>query len=145
MSRQDLLQAWHDHLALGQRRSPHTVRAYHRAAVRLVTAFDAETFECIAQLTPGEVRAHLAARREDGLGNASIARELSSLKSFIGFAQMQAGQTDAQPPRLRGPRLKKGLPRPVTPDDAIGLAQTVEALAGESWVGARDRAVMLLL
>ncbi len=140
-----MLQAWHDHLALGQRRSPHTVRAYHRAAECLTSAFEAEDFDRIAQLSPGEVRAHLASRREDGLGNASIARELSSLKAFIAFAQMQSGQTEAQPPRLRGPRLKKGLPRPMTPDDALGLAETVEALAQEGWVGARDRAVLLLL
>ena len=140
-----MLEAWHDHLALGQRRSPHTVRAYHRAAQRLIAAVDAQDFERIAQLSPGDIRTHLASRRADGLGNASIARELSALKAFIAFAQTQAGQMDAQAPRLRGPRLKKGLPRPVTPDDAIGLAETVEALAQDSWVGARDRAVLLLL
>ncbi|MFN7158110.1 MAG: tyrosine-type recombinase/integrase, partial [Erythrobacter cryptus] len=47
--------------------------------------------------------------------------------------------------RLRGPRLKKGLPRPVTPDEAVSLAETVEESASAEWIGARDRAVLLLL
>ncbi|HCH95101.1 MAG TPA: recombinase XerC, partial [Erythrobacter sp.] len=38
-----------------------------------------------------------------------------------------------------------GLPRPVTPDDAVGLADTVAELASDDWIGARDRAVLLLL
>jgi integrase/recombinase XerC len=46
---------------------------------------------------------------------------------------------------MRGPRVKKGLPRPVTPDDAVGLADWVAEAALEAWIGARDRAVLLLL
>ena len=145
MSRQDVLGAWHDHLALGLRRSPHTVRAYHKAAERLLTRLDIAEFEQVATISTGKLRTHLASRRNDGLSNASAARELSALKVFIGFARAQAGHEVTEAPRLRGPRLKKGLPRPVSPDDAIGLAETVEALAGDDWVGARDRAVLLLL
>jgi integrase/recombinase XerC len=91
------------------------------------------------------LRAHLAARRSEGLGNASTARELSALKAFIAFARAQAGDPDPAAPRVRGPRLKKGLPRPVTPDEAENLAELVDGLAGEDWIGARDRAVLLLL
>ena len=46
---------------------------------------------------------------------------------------------------MRGPRVKKGLPRPVTPDEAVNLAVTVNAAASQPWIGARDRAVLLLL
>ena len=145
MNRGDLLLAWHDHLALGLRRSPHTVRAYHTAARRLLTACECDSWEQVASLTGPRLRTHLAARRAEGLANASAARELSALKAFIAYAQAQAGHDPATPPRLRGPRIKKGLPRPVTPDDAVGLAETVDALAAEDWIGARDRAVLLLL
>jgi integrase/recombinase XerC len=75
----------------------------------------------------------------------SAARELSALKGFITFARSQAGEADTAPPRMRGPRIKKGLPRPVTPDDAVNLAVMVEENASEEWIGARDRAVLLLL
>jgi integrase/recombinase XerC len=46
---------------------------------------------------------------------------------------------------MRGPRIKKGIPRPVTPDEAVNLAATVNDDAAEDWIGARDRAVLLLL
>ena len=145
MSKADLLEAWHDHLALGRRRSPHTVRAYGRAAERLLSRTGFKTWDDVADVTATRLRTHLASRRADGLSNASAARELSALKGFIAFAQAQAGRERPQPPRLRGPRIKKGLPRPVTPDDAIGLAETVDEMAEEAWIGARDRAVLLLL
>jgi integrase/recombinase XerC len=91
------------------------------------------------------LRNQLARRREEGIGNVSSARELSALKQFIAFARAQAGQADPSPPRMRGPRIKKGLPRPVTPDDAVNLADLVAGSASEEWIGARDRAVLLLM
>lgn len=145
MSKPDLLESWREHLAENRRRSPHTVRAYLAAANRLCEARALEDWDAVAALGPGELRTQLAARRAEGIGNASAARELSALKSFIAFAREQAGYDDASAPRLRGPRLKKGLPRPVTPDEAANLAETVAEDAHEAWIGARDRAVLLLL
>ena len=145
MSGADLLAAWHDHLAQGRRRSPHTVRAYGAAAARLVEATSAESWRDIAALDGPALRRQLAARRAEGLGNASAARELSALKGFVAFAREQTGENEAAAPRLRGPRIKKGLPRPVTPDEATNLAEGVRALAADDWIGARDRAVLLLL
>lgn len=145
MSRAELLQAWHDHLAIGQRKSPHTVRAYHKAAERLLTRQELTDWPEVATLTATRLRTHMASRRAEGLANTSAARELSALKGFIAFARAQAGHDVTDLPRMRGPRIKKGLPRPVTPDDATALAETVEAMAGEAWTGARDRAVLLLL
>lgn len=141
----DLLEAWGDHLALGRRCSPHTVRAYLATAARLIDGTGADEWSALARLDAGRLRHHLAQRREDGIGNASAARELSAIKSFLAFARDKAGLADATAPRLRGPRIKKGLPRPVTPDEAVNLAAGVEEDAREAWIGARDRAVLLLL
>ena len=144
-ARADLLEAWHDHLAQGRRRSPHTVRAYVATAARLLDDLGETDWPALARLDGGALRGQLARRRQDGIGNVSAARELSALKAFIGFAREQAGLADTAPPRLRGPRIKKGLPRPVTPDDAVNIAATVHEDAHEEWIGARDRAVLLLL
>jgi integrase/recombinase XerC len=146
MSRPDLLEAWHDHLALARRRSPHTVRAYGATAARLLAALpEPHDWVSLAALDVGDVRTQLAARRADGIGNVSAARELSALKAFLAFARTQAGDAASPPPRVRGPRIKKGLPRPVTPDDAVNLAVKVADEGAEPWIGARDRAVLLLL
>lgn len=145
MSAADLLADWHDHLAKNRRRSPHTVRAYLAAARNLLQALGAEDWQTVAKIEGVGLRAQLARRRADGLGNASAARELSALKAFVKHARERAGHADTVAPRLRGPRIKKGLPRPVTPDDAGNLADLVAADAAEPWIGARDRAVLLLL
>ncbi|QUL38725.1 tyrosine recombinase XerC [Erythrobacter sp. JK5] len=145
MSVPEILECWRAHLAESRRRSPHTVRAYCSAAQRLVGNKELETLEDVAALEASDLRRHLAARRAEGLGNASAARELSALKAFIAFARAETGDPDPAAPRLRGPRIKKGLPRPVTPDEAINLADLVDGTAEESWIGARDRAVLLLM
>lgn len=144
MTKADLLEAWGAHLRDGRRRSPHTVRAYLAAANRLLEATGFSDWSEVAAIDGPALRRQLALRRADGLANASAARELSALKGFVTFARSQGGE-DAAPPRLRGPRLKKGLPRPVTPDEAVNLADLVAGSASEDWIGARDRAVLLLM
>ena len=145
MSAAAILESWRAHLADNRRRSPHTVRAYVAAAARLVAAQGIAAWADAARIEVHHLRSHLAARRAEGLGNASTARELSACKAFIAFARAQAGDPDPAAPRLRGPRLKKGLPRPVTPDEAVNLADLVDGLAASDWTGARDRAVLLLM
>jgi integrase/recombinase XerC len=145
MTRAGLLEAWHNHLADGRRRSPHTVRAYVATAARLLDQLGETDWPTLARIDAGALRGQLAKRRADGISNASAARELSALKAFILFARQQSGIEGAAPPRMRGPRIKKGLPRPVTPDEAVNLAAMVHEDATEEWIGARDRAVLLLL
>lgn len=145
MTRGDILEAWHDHLSQGRRRSPHTVRAYGATAARLLDSIGDTDWPGLARLDAIALRQQLARRRGEGISNVSAARELSALKAFLTFAREQAGVPDPAPPRMRGPRIKKGLPRPVTPDDAVNLAATVDEDASLPWIGARDRAVLLLL
>ena len=145
MTRADLLEHWGAHLALARRRSPHTVRAYVATAARLLDETAHSDWPQVASLDARDLRTQMARRRAEGLVNTSAARELSALKAFITFARSQAGMADTAAPRMRGPRIKKGLPRPITPDEAVNLAEMVADNASEAWIGARDRAVLLLL
>lgn len=145
MTRAEILETWNAYLAQNRRRSPHTVRAYVATAARLLDAIGDTDWETLARLDAAALRQQLARRRADGISNVSAARELSALKTFLAFAREQAGLADITPPRMLGPRVKKGIPRPVTPDDAVNLAATVAEDALEEWIGARDRAVLLLL
>ncbi|MBO9696095.1 MAG: tyrosine recombinase XerC [Sphingopyxis sp.] len=141
-----LIRDWDAHLAHEKRRSEHTRRAYIATAERF-SAFlsrhrgGAVDERVLKALTPNDLRAYLAERRAGGLGNASAARELSALRTFLRFV----GGSNASVPQIRGPRVKKGLPRPVAPAEALQLAQDVEDNARQGWVGARDFALLLLL
>ncbi len=145
MSGDDVIAQWRAHLTDARRRSPHTVRAYVAAAGRLIRDRGLSTWQEVGALEAHDLRRFLAERRAQGIANASAARELSALKSFIAFARAQSGDPDPAAPRLRGPRIKKGLPRPVTPDEAVNIAELTDGLASEDWIGARDRAVLLLM
>jgi len=144
-ARADMLAAWRAHLERARRRSPHTVRAYCASAGRLIDGLSVGDWSQAAALDARALRGHLAARRADGLGNSSAARELSAVKAFLAFAREQVGQDDNPAARLRGPRVPKGLPRPITPDEAGNLTDAVEEEAQAEWIGARDRAVLLLM
>ena len=142
----NLCEQWRRHLALDRRRSIHTVRAYVATAERLVTFLEEHrgeqvTAAVLAGLEQADLRAFLTARRMDGIGNVSAARELSAVRGFLKFT----GGEDARVPLLKGPRVKRGLPRPVSPDEAVSLAEDIAETAREGWIGARDWAVLLLL
>ena len=142
----DLVEAWRQHLALDRRRSTHTVRAYMATAERLIAFLtqhrgEAMTAAALTRVDQAGLRAFLTARRMDGIGNVSAARELSAVRGFLKFV----GGEDARIPVLKGPKVKRGLPRPVSPDEAVALAQDIAETARESWIGARDWAALLLL
>jgi integrase/recombinase XerC len=133
---------WANHLRDNRRMSLHTVRAYEATGHRLI-AFLTEHYGGAPDLNrveASDLRAFLASRRGDGLGNASAARELSAVRSFLIFAGGEAAM-----PRLKGPRVKKGLPRPIAPKEVLALADDIAEQADDAWIAARDWAVLLLL
>ena len=78
----------------------------------------------LTKVEAADLRAYLASRRGDGIGNVSTARELSAVRGFLKFAG-----GDAAVPRVKGPRVRKSLPRPVSPDEVIALAEDVADIA----------------
>ncbi|KQN25207.1 recombinase XerC [Sphingomonas sp. Leaf33] len=140
---QPLPAAYAAHLTRDRRRSAHTVRAYQATAERLMRFLEQHRGEGIARdalgsVTASDLRAFLAQRRSDGLGNASAARELSAVRGFLAWAGVEA-------PRLKGPRVKTGVPRPIAPDEVVALAEEVADDARAPWIAARDWALLLLL
>jgi len=142
---QALAARWGEHLAQDRRRSAHTVRAYVATAHRLIAFLGAHRGAAIdaaalGSIDAADLRAFLAVRRAEGIGNASAARELSAVRGFLVYAGGEGAK-----PRIRGPRVKKGVPRPVSPDEAVALAEDAGEGGGQPWIGARDFAVLLLL
>lgn len=140
---------WGKHLQHDRRRSLHTVRAYVATGHRFIDFLGrhlggAVDPAALTRLTAVDLRAFLAERRDGGLGASSTARELSAVRRLLAYAAEQAGQVP-QLPRTRAPRRPRTLPRPVSPEDAVALAEDAAAGAQDEWQGARDLAVLLLL
>jgi integrase/recombinase XerC len=144
-----LTQLWLAALENARRLSPHTVRAY---AATLDNFHDfllphlggTATPAGLAALTPADFRAFLAHRRVS-LANASVAREVSALRTFFAWARRHHGIACEGIAGLKSPKLARRVPRPVSPADASGLIEAVGDDARHPWVAARDTAVLLLL
>jgi integrase/recombinase XerC len=139
--------AFGDHLRRERMRSDHTARAYVATAHRFIgflgehlgAAIDAEALNAV---TAGDLRAYLARRRtEASLTNSSAARELSALRTFLAYV----GGERAVTPRISGPRVKRGVPRPIAKTEIEALTEDAADAAAKPWLAARDLAVLLLM
>ena len=141
-----LIAEYRSYLADNRRRSVHSVRAYVATAERMCEFLTEHLGEpanraTLAKASAADLRAFLASRRGDGLTNRSTARELSAMRNFLRWALGD----EAAIPALKGPRVQRSLPRPVDPEAVLALASDAADSASDSWVGARDWAVLLLL
>lgn len=140
---------WHHHLSRDRRQSDHTVRAYVATAHRLIDFLAphlgvAVDGAALCRLQPSDLRAFLAVRRASGLGNSSAARELSAIRGFLAFVTARQGR-ESVPPRLKGPKKPRSVPRPISPDEATALAEEAAEDSAEPWISARNLAFLLLL
>lgn len=143
---------WLSRLAGERRYSDHTVAAYRRDLLQFLTFMSAHTGGAVGVVDFGKVstldlRSFLASRRGNGAQSRSLARSLAALRSFARHLEMQGFGHAAAFVMIRGPRLAKTLPKPLTARAAVELTSP-EARAGEecpAWVLARDAAVIALL
>lgn len=80
--------------------------------------------------------------REREYASSTVARKIAALKSFFHFLFQTGFLADDPTATLDSPRVKKRLPRPVSPEDIERLLTTPE---GESPKALRDRALLELL
>ncbi|MCR6644786.1 MAG: tyrosine recombinase XerC [Terricaulis sp.] len=101
----------------------------------------------LAKLEPRDLRAYLAHRRqgEDALADRSVSRALAAIRSFYRYLERRHGLANPRLGLVRGPKLKRGLPRPVSEGGARALIEEAEAEAREEWAGARDAALITLI
>ena len=77
-----LIQEFSDYLRIEKRNSPHTVSAYRRDLNRFSTELAGQKADSV---TTADIRGFLISLREQGLSSASVARSLSSIKSFFKY------------------------------------------------------------
>jgi integrase/recombinase XerC len=143
---------WLSHLGSERRLSPKTLEAYGRD-LRQCLDFLCEhwgtrvTLSRFAALEAADVRAFMAMRRADEIGGRSLMRTLAGLRSFGRFLEREGKGKVGALSAIRAPKIGKSLPKPIQMAAAKRLADADER-AGEtreSWILARDAAVMALL
>jgi integrase/recombinase XerC len=143
--------AWLAHLAGERRLSPRTLRAYgdnNLAWLGFLEGYLAgPTLSDLAGLKASDLRAYLAHRRsgDTPLSARSLGQALASIRSFHKFLDQRLGISSPALALVRGPRIRPGLPRPVTAEDASDLIEQVAVSDRARWEQVRDQAVLTLL
>lgn len=92
-----------------------------------------------------DMRAWMAQERRRGVSARSLARALSAVKSFYRWLGETENIEITSVLATRAPKFQTRLPRPVAKGAAKDLIVQVNENARESWIGARDMAVITLL
>lgn len=146
----DLLATWLAQLRGVRGRASATVEAYGRDVTGFLT-FQAGHLGGapgpaeLRDLTARDLRAWMANERARGVGARSLARQLSSVKSFYGWWAEREGFDATAILSMRAPRHQRRLPRPLTEEGAREMLAGVSEQDGRDWVSARDMAVVTLL
>jgi integrase/recombinase XerC len=148
-SAEELRQAWLASLAHERRLSPHTLRAYGDDSARFLNFLrghlgGAITEHKLKQLLPADIRAFITVRRAEGIGPRSAQRAVASVRSFFRYLARENVLDSAAARNVRTPRVRRGLPRPLSERDAAAAI----ALAEENdidWIARRDAALLTLL
>jgi len=143
---------WLAHLRAERRLSPKTVEAYGRDLRQCLDFLCAHggarvTLKRFSQLQAQDVRAFMAMRRADDIASRSLMRTLAGLRSFGRFLEREGKGKVGALSAIRAPKVGKTLPKPLPVAAAKRLADADER-AGETretWILARDAAVMALL
>jgi len=143
---------WLTHLRAERRLSPKTLEAYARDLRQCLDFLclhwgERVTLARFAALETTDIRAFMAMRRADEIAGRSLMRALAGLRSFGRFLEREGKGKLGALSAIRAPKVAKSLPKPIQIDAAKRLADADER-AGETretWVLARDAAVMALL
>ncbi len=141
------IDGFESYLADERRFSPHTVLAYRKDLDRFAEFWEREFAQQDAEKTPLSridtlaVRSHLASLHRRKLANRSLARHLSTLRSFFRWAGRE-GYLEKNPAKsLPAPRVGKTLPRAMTYSDTEVLLDAED----EGTFPGRERALFELL
>lgn len=137
---------------LGRERaaSPLTVRAYQRDIAGFLGFLIAHLgrepdLSHLNDLRQADFRAWLASKAAQGTGNATRARHLSAVRSFLRYLARHHGMANPAAGLLGRPRVRPPAPRALTPEHATALVREIGAESDDPRWQARDTALFTLL
>ena len=144
------VERWRRYLGSERRLADKTLEAYSRDVtqfLRFLTSHlgNPPTLADMGALSTTDIRAFMAARRNDGAGSRTLARGIAGIRSLIGFLERDGHANGAALRAIRPPRPKRSLPKPLTASAARETIAVENALDDEPWIAARNAAILALL
>jgi integrase/recombinase XerD len=138
-----------DHLTVERGLADNTLSAYRRDLERYVAFLAARDIDDLRQVEPATIRAFVASVSASTHGPdaepysaTTVARMLSSVRTFHRFAVREGLVADDPTAGVVRPRLPRALPHPLTVEEVTSI---VEAPSHDGPAGLRDRAILEVL
>lgn len=146
----DAMQRWLDSQRAIKGASENTITAYRTDLTDFLAFMVQHTGQtqglgALAKIETTDMRAWMAHVRGGDVGARSLARKLSAVKTFYKWLSQKEGFDPTAVLSVRTPKFQKKLPRPLSPDAAKQMIETVEFQSLNPWISARDAAVVTLL
>lgn len=132
-----------DHLRVQRRLAARTLTLYTDALLRLQQLAERDGV-ALRQLQAAQARRWLAATHGEGLGPRTLALLLSAWRGFYQWLGREGLVTQNPIAGLRAPKAAKPLPKALSADDAVQLADFKDG-SGDARIEARDRCIVELL
>ena len=145
-----LIDSWLSDCLKIQNIQPNTFKAYQRdlkSFIKFINGYFSNSSEkaVIEQVNRSALRSWIANEKKKQLSNRSILRELSAVKNFYNWLNVNKGIENSIILNFSGPKIKQRLPRSLTINDATNLLENVKTHSKKSWLVARDVAILILL
>jgi integrase/recombinase XerD len=122
--------------------SENSISAYHRDLKRYISYLDAQKITRPDHIQDRHIRRLIRVLSELGLNQSSLARNLSSIRSFHRFL-LNEDLSDVDPTEhVEGPKIRRHLPSVLT---FVEIEKIFNTIPDRNLLGLRDRAMMELL
>ena len=138
------LSHWYDWLRVERGYGANTLAAYERD-IHIFTQFLADEGVRASTLTRQDFRAFLAGEQGKGLARTTLARRVSSIRSFYRFCDKRGFFRLEDLSWMKAPKLARALPKSVSVTDMDLVLKAVKPSDEASWQQKRDYALLMLL
>jgi len=134
-----LIQEFSDYLRIEKRNSPHTISAYRCDLKRFSAELSGKKLDSV---TTANIRSFLISLKSQGMSASSVARSLSSIKSFFKYLCQDKQLKNNPAIILETPKRWRKLPDVLTHEDVEKLLKGPDL---NSKLGLRDKAMLEIL
>ena len=138
------LSHWYEWLRVERGYGANTLAAYERD-IHIFTQFLADEGVRASALTRQDFRAFLAGEQGKGLARTTLARRVSSIRSFYRFCDKRGFFRLEDLSWMKAPKLARALPKSVSVTDMDLVLKAVKPSDEASWQQKRDYALLMLL
>ncbi len=142
LSNQNLLDRFYNYILVEQRLSQNTIESYSRDLVKYLRFAESCEAKSLKDFTRLDLLSFLVKEQKKGISSRSLARMLSSIKTFYNFLVSDGILINNPFSDIESPRIEKKLPEVLTRDEVDALINTPET---NKHAGIRDRAIFEVL